>query len=283
MTRIKLHGLVKGYDGEKLSYCLAEKLRGAAFSVFLRMSADDQKDFDKLEKELLKEFKSEQRNREEAVNELGKRKRIPNESILTFSYSIEELVKFAYPTFAVAIQASIAKDYFVNGLDERMQIWLKATTDYSAKTLKEVTDLASSLEIAGVKPHIKSEIFKVTDEKSIVDEIADKVIEKLNFPASGSQADTLVTYSTRPLPRNNDSEVNYFRNNKFGGARPKNYRGYRRGKFGGDNRNTDQKSYKCRCCQSTDHMFRSCPTRCCQACGARGHDAWDKNCPNYQL
>ena len=48
VTRVQLYGLMKGYDGEKLSYCLAEKLRGPAFSVFLRLSADDRKDFDKV-------------------------------------------------------------------------------------------------------------------------------------------------------------------------------------------------------------------------------------------
>ncbi len=47
-------------------------------------------------------------------------------------------------------------------------------------------------------------------------------------------------------------------------------------------RNTSQQARKCRSCQSTEHLFRDCPTRFCQACGKRGHDAWQQSCPNYQ-
>ena len=39
---------------------------------------------------------------------------------------------------------------------------------------------------------------------------------------------------------------------------------------------------KCRGCQSTGHIVKDCPTRFCQACGQRGHDAWQQVCPNHQ-
>ena len=39
---------------------------------------------------------------------------------------------------------------------------------------------------------------------------------------------------------------------------------------------------KCRSCQATGHLFRNCPVRFCQACGSRGHDAWNVICPNYK-
>ena len=41
VTRIRLLGVMKGYTDEKLAYCLAEKLRGPAFQVFMRMSEPD--------------------------------------------------------------------------------------------------------------------------------------------------------------------------------------------------------------------------------------------------
>ena len=59
VTRIRLLGVMKVYAEEKLAYCLAEKLRGPAFQVFMRMSVEDQKDFDHLKEELYKEFKRE--------------------------------------------------------------------------------------------------------------------------------------------------------------------------------------------------------------------------------
>ena len=46
VSTIQLHGLMKGFTDKKLFYCLAEKLRGPAFSVFLCLSADDRKDFE---------------------------------------------------------------------------------------------------------------------------------------------------------------------------------------------------------------------------------------------
>ena len=282
VTRIQLYGIMKGYTGEKLSYCLAEKLRGPAFSVFLRMSEDDRKDFEKLKKELYKEFKSEERNREEAVSELSKRKRLVGESIPTFAYRVAELVQFSYPSFDDAHRGTVAKDYFVNGLSENMQVWLKASPDFASKSMKDVTELAASFEIAGVKSNIKSEIFKVNDDKSLVDEIADAVIEKLSSSSSSSQGKSVkMVLDQISSPENNPGNgINYF--SKGASFRSQYNRQSKRYNF--DNkRNSSSKVYKCRCCQSTEHLFRSCPTRCCQACGARGHDAWDKKCPNYEL
>ena len=42
-----------------------------------------------------------------------------------------------------------------------------------------------------------------------------------------------------------------------------------------------QNSLRCRNCQSTDHLVRSCPTRFCQSCGEMGHDSWNKSCQKY--
>ena len=88
-----------------------------------------------------------------------------------------------------------------------------------------------------------------------------------------------------------DCNVHYYDNNRNqsrrDGANSNNYQ-YNKSfgnNYGRNNKkfSADQKKYKCRSCQSTEHMFRSCPTRFCQACGKRGHDAWDKSCPNFQI
>ena len=43
-----------------------------------------------------------------------------------------------------------------------------------------------------------------------------------------------------------------------------------------------QSKNKCRACQSPEHFVRNCLTHFCQACGARGYDAWNSACPNYE-
>ena len=146
VTRIRLLGVMKGYTEEKLVYCLAEKLRGPAFQVFMRMSAEDQNDFDKLKEELNKEFKREQRNRDMVISKLRNRKRLPGESIENFAYQIKNLMKFTYPTFDDAHQSTIAKDYFVSGLSKGMQVWLKASPNFSTKNLKDAYELAAAYE-----------------------------------------------------------------------------------------------------------------------------------------
>ena len=85
--------------------------------------------------------------REEAVVELSKRKRLLGESIPTFSYKISELVLFAYSTVDDPHRGTIAKDYFVNGLNRNMQIWVKSSPNYPTKTLKEISELATSFEL----------------------------------------------------------------------------------------------------------------------------------------
>ena len=173
VTRIHFLGMMKGYVDEKLAYCLAEKLRGPAFQVFMRMSEADQKDFTKLKEELYKEFKREQRNRDMAISELRNRKRLPGESVENFAYQVKDLVKFAYPTFDDTHRSIIAKDYFVSGLSEHMQIWLRASPDFSSKNLTAATTLATSFEIAGIKPNAKSEILNINNPSSIDDSSTD--------------------------------------------------------------------------------------------------------------
>ena len=57
------------------------------------------------------------------------------------------------------------------------------------------------------------------------------------------------------------------------------YRGSYRANF--TPRSSPQNDMKCRSCHGTGHLFPNCPVRFCQACGNRGHDAWNESCPNY--
>ena len=80
----------------------------------------------------------------------------------------------------------------------------------------------------------------------------------------------------------NEAEVNFFEQGTR--MRQHNDRKFRSNNFRSSNRNAVKpKGQKCRSCQSTDRLFRACPTRYCQACGHRGNDAWDRCRPNYEL
>lgn len=278
LTKVEIHAALKGYTGEKLAQALASKLEGPAFDVYLRLSADDRKDPEKLKAELKKEFEKGKRNREEALSELANRPRKVGESTQNYAYKLLELVKLAYPSFDNKTLEAIAKDYFVKGLHPDMQVALKSLEKFDKAEIRTIADETTRLELAGIRSLLSDAssnkgIFGAAnpyEEKSIVDSIADKVIEKLQGnsinPDDGG-------------PRN---EVNFADRNRDRGFRARNFRAPGRGRSVSSNGKTEPRQMRCRTCQSTEHLFRKCPTRFCQACGARGHDAWDKNCSNFQ-
>ena len=91
VKKVELHSSLKGYDAVKQTQNLAGRLSGPAFDVYLRLSADDQKDPSKIKEELLKEFKRGQQDREEAISELQCRRRFPGEPAQTFTYKLIQL------------------------------------------------------------------------------------------------------------------------------------------------------------------------------------------------
>ena len=124
ITRVNLVAAIKGYAGEKKAQFLASHLVPPAFDVYMRLSADDKKDAEKIEEGLLKEFQRGQLNREEAIHILNDRVQKKDESPPTFAYKLIDLVKLAYPTFDENIRLTIAKDYFVKGVHPDMQVAL---------------------------------------------------------------------------------------------------------------------------------------------------------------
>ena len=88
ITKVELEAALKGHADEKKAQYVASKLEGHAMDVYLRMSAEDKKDAEKVKGELLKEFERGQLDREEAIAELDKRRRLPDESAETYVYKI---------------------------------------------------------------------------------------------------------------------------------------------------------------------------------------------------
>ena len=269
VTKTELEAALKNHADEKRAQYMASKLVGHAMDVYLRMSDEDKKDPEKLKAELLKEFERGQLNREEAIAELDSRKRLPDEAAETYAYKVIELIKIAYPSFDPVVRASLAKDFFVKGLSNELQLALKSGANYSTMDVKAVTTEAVRLELAGVGVKKPCTEASVEAGDSMVDKIAEKVIQKLGGVTVSSAED-----------RVSDGQLN-----SASAVQPQ-----RRGQRGNRNRGRargrgtqSNQTRACRSCQSTDHIVKDCPTRFCQACGGRGHDQFNSTCPNYQL
>ena len=67
-----------------------------------------------------------------------------------------------------------------------------------------------------------------------------------------------------------------------GRGRSRDFEGQRRRGYSSAPRPNNRDRH-CRSCNSTEHVILNCPTRFCQACGARGHDHTSNQCPNHQI
>ena len=282
LEKVSLHSSLKGYDGEKAAQNLASKLEGRAFDVYMRLSTADRKKVDKIHSELLKEFERGNLDRETAIVELSSRRRKSDESPQTFAYKIIELVKLAYPPFDDNTRKTIAKDYYLKGLHPKMQIALKSLPSFNDADVDKLTSETMRLQLAGIDSFASENNQKCmmsVEGPSMVDEIAAKVIEKMKGISIGS-------HGGEDGGKQETASANFVGNQ---------WRGYQRrgrGNFptksyrpsAGNPRNnrTSQRGRKCRTCESPEHFFRECPLRFCQACGNKGHDAWDSSCPKYQ-
>ena len=250
---------LKGIKSEDKAKYIASKLGLNAFDVYRRLSAEDKKDAEKIKGQLLKEFCTEERNRDEALSSLMNCTRSPTETPQSFAYKVSRLVTLAYSTLPVTTRDIIAKDYFVNSLSKELPVALKSLEKFVEKDLNALSNETTRLEIAGVTS--KSTICMVnpgpdiTDKSKddLVESITESVMEKLNINFNSFQP-------TRQQGR--------FNGNRTRGSS----RGSRRGGY---------QNKTCRVCKSSGHLFRNCPERYCQACASKGHDAWNPSCPNY--
>ena len=282
VEKVQLHSALKGYTGENAAQNLASRLEGRAFDVYLRLSNEDKKSFDRIKQELLKKFEQGHMNREEAISKLASRSQNEDESPQTFAYHIQELVKLAYPSFDEDVLKTIAKDYYIKGMHPRMQVALKSLSKFNSLDIKALANETTRLTTAGIESFMSTKggqcrAIAEPNYDNLVDTVADKVMEKLK--------DLTLCHSAEP---ESPSNVNYITNRVGRNTRKSNNNHYLdqrrnyRGKSQQQSRTGGNSSLRCRCCQSTDHLVRNCPLRFCQACGNKGHDAWDQSCPKYQ-
>ena len=146
---------MKEYQGEKAAQAVARHLELPAFNVYLRMSADDQKDVEKLKTELKKQYEVGKINREEAQSLLNLRIRKDSETIKDYAFEIKRLAGLAYPTFSTANVDIITKDFFIKGLHAEMQLQIKSLEKILTATTDALIEEAVRLELAGVRPMSK--------------------------------------------------------------------------------------------------------------------------------
>ena len=267
IEKVTIHSALKGFEDEKAAQNLASRLEGRAFDAYRRFSVEDKEDVKRIEEELLKEFERGKLNRDLAIQELSNRHRKQDESPQVFAYNIMELVQLAYPDFDDSIRQTIAKDYFVNGLHAKMQIALKSMTKFASASLNELAEETIRLQTAGIESNCSNKVDQCMsmDNDRLVDVITDKVTERIE--------------NLLKNPGGQNNAANFVSNRPTRGNRPSNFNRRFQGRKSTPQNN---KVLKCRSCQSSEHLFRACPTRFCQACGNRGHDAWDSSCPNFQ-
>ena len=161
ITRVELKANIKGHVGEKCAQYMASLLaEGHALNVYLKLSADDKKDCEKIKEALRKEFDASHRNREVALEKLSKRKPEKGESPSSFAYKLMELAKLAYGGLTDASQKTIVKDYFVAAQSREMRVALKSLADFETKTVTDLAKEVTRLQTAGVPsvdPSVKSE------------------------------------------------------------------------------------------------------------------------------
>ena len=165
-------------------------------------------------------------------------------------------MKLVYPDFADNVQLKISKDFFIKGVHSEMQVALKSLSHFKDCDINTLAKETVRLELAGVKSQMHlppPNVNNVDEEKSLVDAIANKVMDKIeNLSLEANQ----ISRGQNRYQRG--------RNNANRGRR-------------GNNRQPP----RCRSCQVSGHVVHDCPTRFCQACGGKGHDAWQRSCPNY--
>ena len=88
IEKVNIYAAFKGHENEKKAQLVASYLDGAAFDVYMRLSADEKKNPDTIKDELLKEFQRSQLNRKAAIHELNNRILHPTESLAAYSYKL---------------------------------------------------------------------------------------------------------------------------------------------------------------------------------------------------
>ena len=264
ITKCELYCQVKGYTDAKEAAFIAERLDDTAFDVYMTLSDEQKVDPKEVKDALKNNFDRAKKNREVAVEELTNRKRLPNETPEVFSYKIQELVKLAYPSFDTAVRSTLSKDYYVKGLKLNTQRDLRKQSDYEAKTLKDLVTATNVLEIAEANTAEKKEVIGNISETSGLESKLDKLIAAMTI-------------------RNDHEDDDDSERINFAGAR--NYNRNRKTRGRGRGQFYDRRSstkLECRNCNSTEHLYRKCPSRYCQSCGKQGHDGWQNVCPNYK-
>ena len=294
LTKVELETSLKDYVDEKKANFLASRLVGPAFDVYMRLSDKKKKDFEEIKADLKKEFERGKLNREEALHVLQTRVQGSKESPQTFAHKLLELVKLAYPNFTDEVRNTISKDYFMKGVHPDMQVALKSRATFAEDDISTLAEETVRLSLAGVKSFSTS---TTTSENCGSVEAVQPSHLPVAIPGGSSEminaiADVVVSKmkeSSLVCSGGDDGEEKDFNRNvtvnnaryQFRGRGGRGRRGYHHGGRSNQDNSGQGPGKACRACKKTDHLIKNCPDKFCEACGQRGHNQYDRSCPNY--
>lgn len=135
--------VINGWSAERKAQFLAVRMRGAALLRLQNIPADVRGNYDNLKAALREKFVPQERV-ELHKAEFRARRREKDEKLPDLSGSIRRLVRRAYPAAGDELQDSLARDQFIDALEDRdMRMKIRES---GPKTLDEAVSRALELE-----------------------------------------------------------------------------------------------------------------------------------------
>jgi len=135
--------VINGWNPERKAQFLAVRMQGAALLQLQNISVDVRSNYDNLKTAFREKFLPQERV-ELHKAEFRVRRREKDEKLTDLSGSLRRMVRKAYPEAADGLQDSLAKDQFIDALEDReMRLRLRES---GPKTLDEVVSRALQIE-----------------------------------------------------------------------------------------------------------------------------------------
>lgn len=193
----------------------------------------------------------------EVMQTLEERKWLPYESLETFAKDITELVQYVYQKLSKQLRQDLVKDYFIKGLDKRLQVALVTNNAMHSIDMRGLIKETKRLEFAvmGLGINNKGGFRNINNNEELVKAIVDKVFESI-----------MELKLTLKKEEENNIIIKYRNENRS--------KGKPRSKPVKKNSSVS----RCGTCRNAEHAITQCPRRYCRGCGKRGHDLGDTIC-----
>ena len=176
LVQFELIADMNAWDSISMANELAACLRGAAVAVLSDLQPSERRDYDALVMALKTRFEPDNQNQLYRA-QLKTRLRHPNESLPALAQEIRKLVRLSNPSSTVDMRESLAKDYFLDALnDKEMEL---AVFQSQARSLNEALRVA--VEFEAFRGSRMKKVPMASFKEQIVEESQDStILQKLN-------------------------------------------------------------------------------------------------------